>query len=239
MVFLLHKATQVTTEVQRSPTDLTAWLRQAYAYPDGDRPFLRVNFIASIDGAATVDGRSGGLGADGDRLIFDVLRSLADAILIGARTAVVEGYRAPADGMLYLLSSTLSIPPDYPPLAADNVVVVTGRSAPPDRRAALTDVGATIIDCGDAGVDLTTLIEHCAARGQRRLLCEGGPSLFGSLVADDVVDELCLTTAPVLAAGPGTRIAHGTNEIDARSMVLSQLIGDDDGYLYARWTRRG
>lgn len=239
MVFLLHKATQVTAEIPQADPGLTQWLRDAYAYPDGDSPVLRANFIASVDGAASVEGRSGGLAGDGDRLLFGVLRSLADAIIVGAGTAVAEGYRPPDEGVLYLASSTLSIPADYPTLSAPNVVVVTAGSASPERRAVLADAGATIVACGDDRVDMSALVDHCASLGQRRLLCEGGPTLFGTLVTDNLVDELCLTTAPMLAAGSGPRIAHGNNVIDPRAMRLSHLLGDDDGYLYARWTRRG
>ncbi|WP_312870275.1 dihydrofolate reductase family protein [Gordonia asplenii] len=237
-MFLLHKATQVTTSVPAPGADPTPWLTQAYAYPDADTPVLRVNFIATVDGAASVDGRSGGLGGDGDRLIFGVLRSLADAVIVGARTAVAENYHAPDVGVLYLVSASLSIPTDYETLRSPRVVVVTSTTADPDRRATLTEAGATIVDCGTDGVDMATLIAHCRARGQLKLLCEGGPSLFATLLADDLVDELCLTTAPLLAAGDGPRIAHGANAIDAKRVRLTQLLGDDDGYLYARWERR-
>ena len=56
------------------------------------RPWLRMNFIASLDGAATRDGRSGGLGDAADRRVFDLLRRLADAVIVGAGTVRDEGY---------------------------------------------------------------------------------------------------------------------------------------------------
>src|SRR5574337_1549420 len=61
-------------------------------YPDRQRAWLRANFISSIDGAATVGGRSGGLAGPGDRVVFNVLRALADVILVGAGTVRTENY---------------------------------------------------------------------------------------------------------------------------------------------------
>lgn len=236
-MFLLHKATQVTPAA--TTNNLTeSGLADLYAYPDVDRPHVRVNFVSSIDGSATADGKSGGLAGPGDRMLFGVLRSLADVIVVGARTAVVESYRPPTDTTLLLTSSTLDIPLDYSTLAADNVIVATSGSADADRRQALRDVGATIVDCGTNAVDLAVLLALCHDRGWLRVLCEGGPSLFGSFLEHDLVDELCLTTSPVLVAGGGSRIAHGAIAIEQRSMRLEHFVGDDDGYLYARWVRR-
>ena len=68
-------------------------LPELYGYPaDLDRVWLRANFIASLDGAATVGGKTGALGGPGDRAVFGVLRELADVILVGAGTVRIEGY---------------------------------------------------------------------------------------------------------------------------------------------------
>ncbi|MGH3322219.1 MAG: dihydrofolate reductase family protein, partial [Streptosporangiaceae bacterium] len=67
-------------------------LADLYAYPTG--PWVRTNMVASVDGAAQLDGRSGGLSGGADKEIFQLLRGLADVILVGAGTARVEGYGA-------------------------------------------------------------------------------------------------------------------------------------------------
>ena len=59
---------------------------------DPRRPGVRLNMIASVDGAAAIDGRSGALGGPADKGLFAVLRSLADVILVGAGTMRAEGY---------------------------------------------------------------------------------------------------------------------------------------------------
>ncbi|NUT58469.1 MAG: pyrimidine reductase family protein, partial [Agromyces sp.] len=67
-------------------------LLEAYAIDDRATPAVRMNFVMSLDGAVTLEGRSGGLGDEHDRLAMQVLRTLADVVLIGAGTVRVEGY---------------------------------------------------------------------------------------------------------------------------------------------------
>ncbi|MHC3001139.1 pyrimidine reductase family protein [Gordonia sp. GN26] len=267
-MFHLQKATQVTSaESGEKGNETLLGLAEHYRYPPrpsegpgAAAPFVRANMIASIDGAATHDGKSGGLGGDGDKTVFRVLRGLADVILVGAGTATTEGYRQPrpdsafadlreANGQapapaLALVSRSLSIPPDYPPLSDPDTVVLTCASAPAERRTALVDAGATLIDCGEDAVDTSALIETCGERGWPRVLCEGGPRLLGSIIAADLLDELCLTTSPHLAGGDAGRIAvqagdgkDGTAAL--KGMSPAAIITDDDGYVFTRWLRHG
>src|SRR6266702_4430564 len=68
-------------------------LVRLYTYPAAlESPWFRVNFISSIDGAATVDGSSGALGGPADHAVFPLLRDLADVILVGAGTVRAENY---------------------------------------------------------------------------------------------------------------------------------------------------
>src|SRR5262249_46727695 len=72
-----------------------AALAALYAYPDPGVPrgcWVRANMVASVDGAATLDGRAGGLSGEADEQVFAMLRALADVILVGAGTARAEGY---------------------------------------------------------------------------------------------------------------------------------------------------
>jgi hypothetical protein len=50
----------------------------------GGRPGVRLNMIASVDGATTIAGVSGGLGGSADHDLFLLLRSLADVVLVAA-----------------------------------------------------------------------------------------------------------------------------------------------------------
>lgn len=197
---LLPGLTSSATEVE---------LHEVYAWPDG--PCLRVNFVSSLDGAAAVDGRTGGLGSPSDKAVFSHLRATCDVVLVGAGTATAERYR-PAPVPIAVVSARLSLSPTErlftPADGLATPIVLTCAAAPADRRAALSR-HAEVVDCGDETVNLGLVVAELSRRGLRRALCEGGPRLFADLLAADLVDELCLTIAPVLVAGAAPKITHG------------------------------
>ena len=196
-----------------------------YAVGDRSIPNLRVNFVTSLDGAATHDGLSGPLNNADDKVVFDTLRMLADAIIVGAGTVRAEGYggvELEADAVkwrrahglhpqppLVIVSSRLDIEPGHPffARAVERPLVVTHDASPLDRRAALAEV-ADVLICGAEAVSPAEMITALAERGYTQLLCEGGPHLFGALIEDDCVDELCLSISPLLEGGSAGRIAQ-------------------------------
>lgn len=233
----------------------------AYAVPDRAVPRVRMNFVMSLDGAVTIDGRSGGLGDPSDRLAMQVLRTLADVVLVGAGTVRVEGYggvrvgevdaawrlehgRAPQP-RLAVVSAALDLDPQHPffAKAVERPIVVTHAAAPADRRAALSAV-ADVLVCGDGGagaegdgsVDLEAMLASLVDLGIGRVLCEGGPRLFGALMNADLVDELCLSLSPMLVGGTAGRISRGAAEME-RSMHLVHAIPAGD-LLLLRYSRR-
>ncbi|MGY5885620.1 dihydrofolate reductase family protein [Modestobacter lacusdianchii] len=225
-----------------------AGLADAYRVAPGRH--LRVNFIASLDGAVSVEGRSGGLGSDGDRRVFRVLRALSDVVLVGAGTAAAEGYRPvlpdsavgrlrgelgrPATMPVAVVSRRASLAPDDQ-LVTDAVtptLLVTCASAGPERRAALAAAGVQVLVCGDDEVDLPAALDALADRGLEQVLCEGGPALFSAALAAGVVDELDLSLAPQLVGGgPGLLPAALGTPLRAE---LRQAL-DEDGVLFTRY----
>ncbi|MRH29377.1 pyrimidine reductase family protein [Microbacterium sp. SYP-A9085] len=225
----------------------------AYALGDRGIPSLRMNFVASVDGAVSLHGRSGTLGGQTDRALMEVLRAMADVILVGAGTVRVEGYGgvqptaedaawrrthglSPAP-RLAVVSGRLDLSPDDSVFAdaTSRPIVVTRASAPHERREALAEV-ADVLVCGDATVDLGLMVAEFAAQGMTQVLSEGGPHLFGSLLDADVVDELCLTLAPRVVGGGAGRIAQGATEGD-RGYALRSILHDDDGFVFLRYAR--
>lgn len=224
-----------------------------YLVADRSVPRLRVNFISSLDGAATRDGRSGGLGNADDKLVFDTLRLLSDVFIVGAGTVRAEGYggirMGPADAAwrtaqgwaaqppLAIVSAGLDIEPTHPAFAdaPTRPIVVTHAGSPTDRRSALADV-ADVLVCGDDVVDPRLMLDQLAARGHSQVLCEGGPHLFGSLIEADCVDELCLTLSPVLEGGPAGRIVRGAAATPRPMRLLHALPAGD--MLFLRYERR-
>ena len=158
---------QVIPRVTPGPTP-AAVLELASYYGNGaarTNPLIRANMVASIDGAASLGGRSGGLSGPADRMLFTVLRSLADLILVGAGTARTERYRPakaaglwpglrPADAPvppIAVVSGRLDLDPDSSlrtgaAPGAQTIVITTGR-AEPDRRAAIAR-HARVIEAG-------------------------------------------------------------------------------------------
>ncbi len=227
-------------------------LTALYAPRDRAVPRVRANFVTSLDGAVTVDNASAGLSSEGDKRVFGLLRMLCDALLVGAGTVRDEGYHAVrldetrrawrrANGLAEypvpaIVSGRLDLDPasDLFANAPVRPVVLTVAAAPADRRAALARV-ADVIDCGEARFDAQTAISVLVDRGLPQVLCEGGPHLFGELTAADLVDELCLTLAPLLT-GPGAgRITAGPPSAPHRLPLRHVL--DDGGFLLLRYAR--
>ncbi|SEE95610.1 pyrimidine reductase family protein [Ruania alba] len=198
-----------------------AELLAAYAVADRTRPHLRANMIASIDGAATHQGLSGGLNNPADKQVFDLLRRLADVVLVGAGTLRAEGYgglrvdeedvawrRAhglPDHPVLAIVSSRLALEPSSPLFteAPRRPLLFTHEQSPQRQRAALGEV-ADVVVCGHDAVDPAGVVAELVVRGMPQMLCEGGPHLLGTLAG--VLDELCLTVSPLLEGGGAVRI---------------------------------
>jgi riboflavin biosynthesis pyrimidine reductase len=195
-------------------------------------PWLRVNFVGTLDGAATGEsGRSGSINNAADKRVFHLLRGMADAIVVGAGTARTEGYR-PAHTPIVVVSRRGEVPPllrEAPPGA---VLLATCASAEGLAEARATLPARDVLVLGQDTVDLAALREELVGRGHLNLLSEGGPHLFGDLLAAGVVDELCLTTVPQLIAGGHPRItAGGPVAVPLRPQVLLE----EDGSLLGRW----
>jgi riboflavin biosynthesis pyrimidine reductase len=225
-----------------------AGLVEAYRRPPGRA--LRMDFVASLDGAITVEGRSAGLGSPGDKRVFRTLRALADVVLVGHGTASAEGYRPVlADSPVGRLRASVGRSPTVPiavvsrraslapgdRLAVSPTILITCAAADPARRAALADAGVTVLVCGDDDVDLPLALDCLAERGFDQVTCEGGPELLRTALAAGVVDELDLTIAPALVGGEARLLDAGLPGMTR--LELDQLL-EEDGVLFARYAVR-
>jgi riboflavin biosynthesis pyrimidine reductase len=221
-------------------------LAEVYAYPPGlTAPWVRVNFVSSLDGAVSVAGVSAGLGSPADKAVFGTLRRLADVILVGSGTARAERYRGARTPMLgtdtyppiAVVTGSASLETDLGLFTDTHVptVVLTTSEAPADRRAALREAGGDVVELPD--LRPSTILTELGRRGLHRVLCEGGPVLHGDLVAVGAVDELCLTLSPLLAAGAAGRIARSAGGHDPEAMTLESAL-EQDGTLLLRYRIR-
>lgn len=230
-------------------------LSDLYAYPvELGAPWVRVNFASSIDGAVDVEGLSGGLGTPSDKTVFDLLRQLADVIVVGAGTVRAEDYGGArtdearrewrlsrglaAVPPIAVVSARANIDPASRLLTDTNVapLILTCAAAPAEQKQRLTDAGAEVLEIGADTIATADILSTLDGLGLRRILCEGGPALFGQLIVDDAVDDLCLTISPLLTGGTSRRIAVSPSAVRT-PMARAHVLADDDGTLLTRWVR--
>jgi riboflavin-specific deaminase-like protein len=225
---------------QLDPIELTA---QA---PD-HRPYVITNFAITLDGRATLHGRSGPIGSDTDTEMLVGLRTKVDAVMIGAGTMRIERYgrvvpdaskRArrereglPHDPLAVIVSGRLDLPWDAP-LFTDGggrVLIFTASEA----EAPETQTPVRVVR-HRGRVDLAAALAQLRTeRGVRALLCEGGPRLHAQLLDAGLVDELFVTHAPKLGGGEGPGLAAGLPERE-RPLELVWLL-EQEGELFARY----
>ncbi len=234
---------------------LAALAAESRPAPAG-RPWLLANMVTTLDGATAIGGVSKPLGGPADKAVFSAIRSVADAILVGASTVIEERYRPPqpsdrvvasrqAQGradrlVIAVVTSSLSLQPDLPLFddSSYRPLILTVATAPREQRAALESVAEIVNVKADADgrVDLLSALVELHRRGHRQVLSEGGPSLNGQLAAADLIDEWNLTLSPILASGDSARPAHGPAVADPQKMTLTRL-WQGDGLLFGRWVR--
>lgn len=231
-------------------------LARVYAYPEQvrhGRPWLRANMVSGLDGAARLGGVSAGLSSEADKRIFGVLRALADVVLVGAETARAEAYR-PAKAraefaaarkaagqepapVIAIVSRSLRLDLSTPLFTEPLVrtVVITTEDSPAEARAAVAKV-ADLVVSGEGSVDLPAALGSLTERGWTRQLTEGGPRLLGQVVTDGLLDELCLSLAPLITGSDSPRIVQAAQIADVQHMRLVSLI-EQKGFLFTRYLR--
>jgi riboflavin biosynthesis pyrimidine reductase len=217
-----------------------AALAEVYAPPP--EPWLRVNFVSTLDGAAAgPDGRTGSINTPADHVVFALLRRLSDVVVVGAGTVRDEGYgrlggRGGHAPTLAVVTNSGLVPEKVlqPVPGRGDVLVITREKAPAANlarmREALGEDGVVL--AGRDSVDLRLLRASLEERGLHRMLSEGGPMLMAGMLAAGLVDELDLTWAPSLIGGAHPRITTGgALDVTLEPMVLVE----SGGTVMGRW----
>lgn len=219
--------------------------------PRPDRPWTLANMVVSLDGATRRNGVSAGLSGPGDRLLFHVLRSVPDAIVVGSGTVRAERYgpvnltaaarawrRDRGRGQpprLVVVSGSLDLGADLPLLDGPPPLVVTSEAAiagHPDRFEALSG-RAEVVAMGTETVNLAVMLAALRSQGVEVALFEGGPNLNAQLVTDGLLDELAVTISPVLAGPVGDGVVGGAVPTDPALELVRVL--EDEGMLLCRY----
>jgi riboflavin biosynthesis pyrimidine reductase len=249
------------------PDGLVAGYGGGLGFPE---PRLYVNFVASVDGIVALPAvRSSShliaAGSEHDRYVMGLLRACADAVLIGSGTlhgsptsrwTAEHAYPAAAplhaelrrrrgsapQPTLAVLTGTGQIDPRHPGLRERSLVLTSEQGAA--RLDGRLPSSATIVQIGDrSALDLTAAVGALRARGHELILCEGGPLLFGGLVAAGLVDELFLTRSPILAGrgGDGARLSllERAELLPGRTLTATLLaLRRADSHLFLRYALR-
>ena len=214
----------------------------------GDRPHVALNMVVSADGRATLAGTAD-IGSRTDRALLRHLRSLSDAVLIGAGTLRANDFTPrvasreamdrrelaarPPQPIGIVVSRLGDLPLDrkFFSLPQERVVGVSERATEAARKT-LRDAGATVIAFGKDDVDLAALLRWLLReRSVRVLLCEGGPHLAGRLLASRLIDEVFLTQAWRVTAEPGALSWVESDEaLDVRLEPIESYDGDGERY---------
>jgi riboflavin-specific deaminase-like protein len=231
---------------QVTPEELATGLRLRELAPD-DRPYLGLNMVSSLDGKATLDWRTKGLSSDLDRRVFHLLRTQADAVMVGAGTVRAERYGPMTksdelrqirvneglvpDALAVVVSGRLDLPADLPLLNEPDQKVVIATASEDTIPGVSGDV-----DYARVGDDLPRLMAYLQERhAVRSVLCEGGPTLNSFLFAAGIVDELFLTTTPKLVSGAAAlTIVAGRELVEPAEPTLIS-VAEADSELYTRW----
>ena len=202
------------------------------AYAPEREPWLRVNFVSTVDGAAQgSDGVSSSINDDADKRVFDMLRARAHCLVVGAGTLRAEEYDVPKVPLV-VVSRSADLPATLRDAPRGRILMATVASADGLGQAREQLGEDNVLVLGDDEIDLARLKSDLADRGWTEQLCEGGPSLFADLLAAGVVDELCWTVVPKLTGGDAVRIATGASvDVDLRPVLLLE----QDGTLLGRW----
>jgi diaminohydroxyphosphoribosylaminopyrimidine deaminase/5-amino-6-(5-phosphoribosylamino)uracil reductase len=208
-------------------------------------PFVVLKMAATLDGkVAARDGSSRWITGEAARAEVHRMRAAADAVVVGAGTALADdpaltvrdpGYRG--EPVLRVLVDARGRVPAGARLfdGAAPTLVATVEEAPRDRLDEWRDAGADVVllPRGAGGVSIPALFAHLGKRDVQLALVEGGPTLAWSVLREGAVNRLVLFVAPRLvggAAAPGIVGGEGFAPIgDALGVAINRVerVGDD------------
>lgn len=223
-------------------------------------PFFYSNFVATIDGKVQADGEWAKLyWPIGSKLDFDTLlwlRAHADVLIHGKKTAIgfrtlqtlskteFREKREKLDKKSDLIYMVLSNNPtnkliqslDNPPHGVQSCLVTTSRGLN-----VINPRGLAALNLGEKEIDLKRLVKYFQKNNLQKILIEGGPTLMGSFLAENMIDELFITIVPkIFGSNNSTKTMVEGYLFPPNKIPLFKLISaiNKEGELYLRYQKR-
>ena len=178
-------------------------------YMETGRPFVTLKFAQTLDGRiATSTGHSQWISGEQSRRFAHRLRSLHDAVLVGAGTAVKDDpeltvrHARGRNPLRIVIDPLLEIPLDAKILRDQGraaTLVVTRPDAPPEKCRRIRAMQVGLLPFGDQGADLFDLHPLFARLGEQRIssiLVEGGSGIITSVLRQRLADRVVAIIAP-------------------------------------------
>lgn len=222
------------------PEDL--YTRITWPDPPGDRPYVYLNVVSTLDGKIVI-GELGGSAADvggpTDQRLFRRLQHTCDAALIGSGTLRSSPVIYPADKRRFVVtrSGDLPLTNRFFTDALDRAYILAPAGLPEATKARLRDT-AQLIEVGQGAVDLPEAMRLLRQDyGIRTLLCEGGGILNDDLIRAGLADELFLTLTPKVKGGSHLPTAVGGAGFPPGTFLPATLLSlyRDEDELYLRY----
>ena len=177
-------------------------------------PFVTLKTASTLDGKiATKSGDSKWISNEEARERVHTLRHKHQGIMVGVSTVIADDplltTRLSVEGLSpvrIVVDSKLRIPVNSRLLhdGAAPVIILTTEQADLSARKALEKLGAEIMNCGEGPrVDLKLAMKELGKKGISSILLEGGGTLNGAMLEDNLVDRIMLFLAPKISGGLG------------------------------------
>jgi riboflavin-specific deaminase-like protein len=184
------------------------------------RPFVLANFALTWDGKISTRNRTPAtFSSKNDKRRLLEIRATADAILVGRTTIERDNMRMglsaadlraarvrqgkPAYPMRVIVSNSGRVKSSLRVFEHDfsPIIIYSTRRMPRRIRERLSGKATLHLKDGD-GIDLDAMLRHLRAHYRvRRVVCEGGATLFRALLQKNLVDEINVTFCPLVFGG--------------------------------------
>ena len=219
------------------------------------RPWILLNMVNSVEGFISFEGKAAGLSGPADKNIYQIIRGLADIILVGAGTIRTENYKAPRtpEGTLAefresrnqekrpriaVISGELNLDPEMGLFAEnhpeDKPPLIYSKNASLEKNGSLFSSSAEVIGFQEDELNILKIVENLSKQKAKIVVCEGGPSLNAHLLAADVIDEFCLSISPRAVGGEISAPLLEQPVDSPTALSLDRIILEDE-FLFCRY----